>query len=361
MNRLHLGSWKWQFLVIGLTVIGALWFLIYGSTDEPVYHGRTVTQWLDHMALFDEMRRMDKSEEHSYRIPNKPEIVTNDPALRALLAIGPKAVPTLEKRLTEPPHRPNPKSLQEIENWLIGKWGQLQGAAPPPSPPGYGDSFQLARKAAAGLGLLALGTNNNAGALRLIEIAAVMQSRGYRNSPDISDSFRVAGSGLPERYAETVAGIVQGLNHTNAQYQATACSATQSFRTNLPVWKNKLIQIALGPPGDSSQWALWSLACADAKDRQVMELCEKVVQDNTKPLCIREFAAAGLGMAGENASNALPLLQAVSVEQGTMRPASSNPARLVSNNTRLQSDAREAIARIKKAIEATNASSPKQN
>jgi beta-lactamase regulating signal transducer with metallopeptidase domain len=360
LNHLKLGglrAWKWWCSVVGIAALGLFFFLIYGSTDEPVYHFKSVTQWLDSMALFDEMRTMDKDGRNGYRLVYPPEVVTNDPAVRALLAMGSRAVPALEKTLNEPPDAslyPSPiDPTQRVKSWTVEKWRQLRGAGPDaPTPESlYFGSFQQARMAAAGLAMLALGTNNNAGALRLLEIEAAARSKGYQ-APALQ-AFNMANAGLPEQHKEIIAGIVAGLNDTNTRIQLEACSATQGFRTNLPEWKNKLMELAQGPDAKVSlplgmdtyvsQWALWSLACAGRKDQEIVDLCEKAVQDKTRPPRLRSFAAAGLGLAGDKAGQALPFLRAVATEQG------------IPKGSGLKGEARRAIDSIEKSIALRNA------
>jgi hypothetical protein len=359
LKREGLGAWKWWCSGVGIVALGLFFFLIYGSTDEPVYHFKSVTQWLDKMALFNELRTMDEDGRNSYKLPHSPEVVTNDPALRALLAMGSKAVPTLEKTLNEPPHdldiQPPSDPIERVKSWTAEIWRQWNGAGPgaPTSAYLYYGSFQQARMAAAGLAMLALGTNNNAGALHLLQIEAAARSKGYR-TPAL-DAFAVANAGLPERRKEIIDGIVSGLNDTNPQCQLMAVSATQCFHTNLPEWKNKLMEIAEGPDVNVSlplgvdtyvsEWALWSLASAGRKDEEteIVDLCEKAVQDKTRPPHLRAFAAAGLGFASDKAEHALPLLRAVLTEQG------------IPKGSGLTGAAREAIDSIEKSLALRNA------
>src|ERR1041384_2706945 len=68
-----------------LTVCGVvLWWRGWFDT-QPVYHGRTVTAWLDKMALFD----AERNGEQGFSLTSSPAIVTNDAALHALAVIGP--------------------------------------------------------------------------------------------------------------------------------------------------------------------------------------------------------------------------------------------------------------------------------
>lgn len=302
--------------------------------------------------MFDELRKMDEQESHIFRVVYPPKVVTNDPALRAVLAIGSNAVPVLEKTLSQPPRDPpNPPPsdpILRVKSWTEEQWHRLQGGGPRASvsTPLCYNSFHIARMAAAGLAMLALGTNNNAGAFRLIEIADAARSKGYPPA-DVLESFTVANAGLPQRRKEIVAGIVAALNNTNLQIQLVACQATQYFHTNLPEWKNKLMELAQGPDvkvslplrmdAYVSQSALWSLATAGEGDADIVDLCQKVVQDKTRPARMRSFAAAGLGMAGTNAVQALPVLRAVLTEG-------------IPKGSGLQHEARQAIDRIEKSM-----------
>ena len=79
-------------------------FLLIGSqrgwlASEPTCEGRTVTQWLDQLAeRLDQLVLNDSSRE----LINPATAVTNNPAFRALLKIGPKAVPVCIERVVEP-------------------------------------------------------------------------------------------------------------------------------------------------------------------------------------------------------------------------------------------------------------------
>ena len=141
---------------------------------------------------------------NSWRVVYPPEVVTNDPALHALLAMRSKAVPTLEKTLNEPPHESNlsPPSdpIERVKSWTAEIWRQWHGggAGAPISASSYFGSFQEARMAAAGLAMLALGTDNNAGALHLLEIEAAARSKGYRTPAleAFATAIRVCQSGV---------------------------------------------------------------------------------------------------------------------------------------------------------------------
>ena len=47
------------------------------------------------------------------------------------------------------------------------------------------------------------------------------------------------------------------------------------------------VSLPLGVDTYVSEWALWSLASAGRKDEEIMNLCEKAVQDKTRPPHLR--------------------------------------------------------------------------
>jgi hypothetical protein len=67
-------------LLLMVAVIGwnRRWF-----TDEPAYKGKTVTEWLDSMALVEGLRKRDRGGDSQFLTARSSAEVTNDPALRA--------------------------------------------------------------------------------------------------------------------------------------------------------------------------------------------------------------------------------------------------------------------------------------
>jgi len=312
MNPLRKIMWG----VAGIAALALLFLGFCMFTGEPTYHFKSVTQWLNRMALFDEMRNMEKEGRNGYKLPHAPEVVTNDPALRALLAIGAKAVPTLEKILNEQPESPAPEPMDRVKSWSAQIWQQVQGAGAPPAapPPVNFGSVQQARMAAAGLAMLALGTNNQAGALRVMEIEAARQPKIWSGA--MLASFAVGNAGLPDQHKEIVAGIIAGLNHTNTQVQELACVAAWHSPSDFPIWKDKLMQLAQGSDAGVARAALHSLINAGKHDEKIIDLCGKLLANNTNAPSVRYAAATGLGFAGESAEGSLPLLLTVLGEQG---------------------------------------------
>ena len=58
-------------IVLPLALAALAWWQGWFAS-EPVYHGRTVTQWLDAMALFDDVRNVDVTRQRSFDLPTRP-------------------------------------------------------------------------------------------------------------------------------------------------------------------------------------------------------------------------------------------------------------------------------------------------
>jgi hypothetical protein len=167
----------------------------------------------------------------AYRIVYPPEVVTNDPALRALLAMGSRALPTLEKTLNEPPHDSIIQSpidpIQRVKSWTGEKWQQWHGGgAGAPIPLDYGSVSRHGwRRPGWPCSPLAPITMRG----RCV-CSRLKRLRGQRvTGLPRWNAFTVANAGLPERHKEIVAGIVTGLNHTNPQIQLIACNGDAVF------------------------------------------------------------------------------------------------------------------------------------
>src|SRR5262245_38158038 len=113
----------WKRTGIIVVVAGLLLLaLVRCSTREPSYAGRTVTQWLDRLVLYD-YREESSSVSTIYRAP---EVITNDVAFRALLQIGVRGVPILVQRIQDraewAPTVPPFKRLRQSVEW---RWNRL--------------------------------------------------------------------------------------------------------------------------------------------------------------------------------------------------------------------------------------------
>ena len=343
----------WIVVASVAVIVLVAWYRGWFS-GEPTYHGKTVTQWLDSMALFDEDRNAELTGQNTFRYQRSPEVVTNDPALHALLLSGSNTVAVLVKRLTEPfqwPRTIGPVSRLRI--WAEWKWYRLRNpgsAAPRPAPNDYG-SFQRARHMAAALALLALGTDANAGVPRLLEAYAASPP-GATGNRDFSlyDAMLVANSGLPHRRAEMIAGVMAATHHTNAVIRSASANLTRVFPDQLSLWKEKLLKMTGDADTSVRIAATWALATEDRGDSDVLRLLEATLKDKANPARLRAYAASGLGLQGALATNSLPLLQ----------EALSDTNRALNNDDRfLQRETRTAIRNIEKATAGDKAITPK--
>jgi len=302
---------RWWIIAGALALAGLVGWKRGWFASEPVYRGRTVTQWLDRMSLFEEERNRDVTGENSLHYPS-PQGVTNDPALKALLKIGSNAIPVLEQRLSDPPEWPRTVGLgNRFMTWAGWKWKRLRGSGPtPPRPaPMYHSSVQRARAMAAGLPLLALGTNADGRVGCRLE--AYVRSLNGTNMmiTTLYPTFSVARSGLPERRSEIVAGITSSLQHANALIGSVAATLTRLFWEDSPSWKRKLLEMTEDKDQDVRLAAMWALATAERGDPEILRLLESTFKNDANPERLRGYAAAGLGLAGIKATNCLPLLQ----------------------------------------------------
>lgn len=315
-------------LLLGLLAWHGRWF-----ATEPVVRGRTVTEWLDSMALFDEMRRRDETGQHSFHFVRSPEVLAGDPALTALVSLGSNAVPVLRQRITEPP---SATAVERWRQWLGWSWERIRSSPPIPRPasPAYALPRDEARRSAAALALLALGTNQQAGLDVLMEASLTGSNQFTYTSDGSLDTLvvlRMANPGLPHRHAEMVAGLERLLAHPDPAHRRAAANDTRAFPEEKPRWQPVLFRLATQDPDtDVRRNALWALAAQGKPDLEVLSLCARTLADPVNPNRLRAFAAAGLGSGGASATNYLPLLKA------TLREKDSP----------LQREARSAIRRI---------------
>ncbi|HTH50277.1 MAG TPA: hypothetical protein VMB21_22380, partial [Candidatus Limnocylindria bacterium] len=189
--------------------------------SEPVYHGRTVTQWLDSMALYDDVREWDQNPRVTFEDPPTPEVVAADPALQALLAMGPIALPALKRHLMEPP---KPYPWWDRLRFRIGiAWMRIQDPNYPPYSPlwRHYSSHDDARSLSAALTLLALGTNQGGGMPLLIE-DYIRDSIATNRAPRLFPNYRAietAMTGLPQVRREIRDTLDGWLTHTHPLYR----------------------------------------------------------------------------------------------------------------------------------------------
>ncbi len=296
-------------LLLPLTAL-AWWQGWFAS--EPVYHGRTVTDWLDAMAIYDEMRSSDETGQHSWNDQRTPEAIAADPAMQALLALGPKGVPALRAVLRTPPAPPS--RWRQINHRFRVLWTRLWDptypAYSPLSPPAQYSSLEEARIMSAGLTLLALGTNHDAGLPVLFE----EYTRRYRSTsqPILPfPAYRAIGtalSGLPQLRAEMQEVIDKSLTHTDPLYRHFAArnALLRWFPEEFPHWHPLLLLMAASDQEDrmvrdGAMFAL--LVQSPTNDPEFVTLCTQILTNRANPKLLRARATGGLRFGGS--SNAI--------------------------------------------------------
>src|SRR5262245_23094947 len=227
-------------LVVGafaaLMLLGVSWRLGW-FRSEPSRHGKTVTEWLDSLVLYTNMSQPNGDVVTVYRPPDQ---IVADPAFQALQTIGSRAVPVLMERIAEPAGYP--PEMSRSERWstrLLWTWYRLRGPSKATRPAsGAWPKSQTARKTAAAFMLLALGTNGQGGFSRLMETysAAPQFTAVYGGklagapvgfAPSLA--VRLACSACPQLRDEIVAGVMNGLQHTNPVCQSMAVDCTAAL------------------------------------------------------------------------------------------------------------------------------------
>ena len=66
-------NWKWIGATVGVALVAVTLWWFRPFAHEPVYHGRTVTAWMDHMALFDQARDEDSDGPRPVTLPHSPD------------------------------------------------------------------------------------------------------------------------------------------------------------------------------------------------------------------------------------------------------------------------------------------------
>jgi hypothetical protein len=326
---------------------------------EPATGGRTVTEWLDRMALFDGERQRDQTGQSSSRSTTNPVVVTNDAALKALVRLGPRAVTVLKERLAEPPRL----AFQErFTNWLRTWWWQWRTMNQPFSPPPFPhrltftpSSRDEARKYAASLALMAIGRDAGGGAVTMLETLA----EAGANWPPNGSSGRLyhpsyvlptAVLGLPHRRAEMAQDIFASLSHTNPLVRCLAADSARHFEAEIRTWKPGLLHLAAEDPDSGVRAsALWSLATRLRNDGEVTELCVATLSETNNPFFLRSSAASGLFFCdGRLAAKYLPQLEAIADE--AKRAADESSSGIKDLHLHLWHSLRDTIRNINKNL-----------
>lgn len=323
---------------------------------EPVYHGRTVTQWLDAMALYDDVREWDRTPRVTFEAPQSPEAVAADPALHALLALGPKTLPALKAHLMEPP-QPYPW-WDQLRYRLGTVWMRFQDPNYPPftSLPLQYTSHDDARSLSAALTLLALGTNRDGGMPVLME-DYIRESSSTNRTRRLFPNYRAietAMAGLPQARQEIQDTIDGWLTHPNPLYRQFAAknALAKSFPTEFPRWRPLLMRMVASDQEDPEvrQGAMFALLHrSETEDPEFTGLCGQLLTNNASGSLLRARAAAGIRFSGSATNNFLSQLRA----------ATNDPDIYVQNSARSELGHFRMLQQYPKKVHAlTNANLP---
>jgi len=236
---MHLSSRQKQ---VGLPLLALVVLLLaarqFGWPDrEPRHEGKTVMEWLNSLVLYTNETRSNGDVVRVYRPRDQ---IVSDPAFQALQAIGSRGTRVLMERIAEPAGFP--PEMSRSERWRTrGRWMwyRLRGPGQATRPTsGSWSRTQTARKTAAAFMLVVLGTNGHGGFSRLMETYAAaprftsVYGAKLAGAPvgfAPSSAVALACSARPQLRDEIVAGVLQGLQHTNALCQAMAVDCARGF------------------------------------------------------------------------------------------------------------------------------------
>lgn len=200
-------------------------------SGEPTYRGRTATEWLDKLVLYEYRTEPGTS----WIALRAPKAIAGDPAYQALLKIGSNGLPTFIQTLNQRAEwSPEVTTFKRWKMWVQWRWHQVRGAQLNRPAPIEWSEVQRARKTAAGFALIGLGTNAGGGFSKYMEVYASAPKResvygpGVAGTPVGISSSTVVRSVIyviPERREEIVGEIMTALQNTNAWCRLVAQNA----------------------------------------------------------------------------------------------------------------------------------------
>lgn len=295
-------------ILLALVAWQQRWF-----SGEPTYRGRTVTEWLDRLVLYEYRYKPEALE----TVLRSAEAVAHDPALEALLKLGRSGVPTLLKRLADRAEwEPEISTITRWRRLIRWKWHRLRGGVGSAPEGLYSWSeAQQARKNAAAFVLMALGTNGGAGFIMYIEAyaAAPKHESIYRTkvagSPVGSSSSLMANSvvtAIPARRDELVSEIMRGLEHTNAWCRVVAMECARRFMSELVQRKDLLLKLAHDVDPFVQQatlgalsMLLWDQNAGLMPPAEIKEIAQAVADDRRNSQGVRGHAESVMKQARE--------------------------------------------------------------
>jgi hypothetical protein len=283
-------------------------------SNQPTYRGRTVTQWLDKLALYEYQYHADNT--LMVMVPRAPDSVAQDPAYHALLKIGSRGLAVYTNIISRRAEwSPSVRIWKRGRMWVAWRWHQLLGAQGGRPAPSEWAQEQTARKTAAGFALVALGTNAGGGFSKYIEVYAsapkhqtVYGTRVAGAPVGVSslDVVRSVALAVPERREEVLEEVLKALEHTNALYRCVALECAHAFRGELlQRRKEKLVRLTRDEDPLVQQAALGHLLLiAQIKDlinlmppSEIAQIARTALNDSTTSERLRSLAQKVLNLA----------------------------------------------------------------
>jgi hypothetical protein len=304
-------------VAVALLVIVLLGLLIFGFergwlSGEPTYRGRTTTEWLDKLLLYE----YRTEPEATWIVLRAPEAVVRDPAYQALTRIGSQGIPVFIKVLSQRAEWPPEISgVKRWKMWIQWRWRQLRGSqASRPAPIQWSEA-QKVRKTAAGFALVALGTNGGGGFSKYLELYAAapkhqsVYGTGVAGAPVGVSSSQVVRSVLsvmPQKGEEIIREVLAALRHTNVWQRCVALECARVFPEELlRRRKQDLVNLTRDEDAMVQEAALGSL-CLIAQTEalgelmppaEVVQACYTVLQNPLASQRVRELAQTVFNLA----------------------------------------------------------------
>ena len=295
-----------------VSLVGGILLLAWFSR-EPSHNGKTVTEWLNALELYSRQPNATGIEV----VLRSPDAIAADPALHALTNIGPSAVPVLMRRISEPAELPQTMTLPaRWKFWAQWRWFRMRGPGKATRPTsGNWSEAQEARKTAAGVALLALGTNRDGGFARFMEAYATApqftsayrgQVTGMPVGVSPSSVVKAAIAALPQRHNEIVSDVMAFLEHTNAIYRQSALECGHVLPRELLRRKDVLLKLTQ----DEGEFVK-----AAALGNLLLIVQQPALREFLSPMEIRQAAQAVADAPGTSARNRTLALTVVGVAE----------------------------------------------
>jgi len=255
---------------------------------------RSVTSWLDQITYFQTIPGPYSGSNQAPQNEGKSQR-----ALKALVAGGPKVIPTLTKIMAETP-------VHSIRSQnVILDWAERHGLITREDTFDLKAAKQRARQYGAGLVFVAIGRTNGGGIVRFLEVAA--ESQDLIISPEVV--LMKSKSLDPKKTEEVRTALLEAMQSTNARVRLLAVGSTRMFPETFEAWESQIIKLTHDEDQHVREFAI--IALASFKNSKAREILERILVDTAMSALERYRAAEGLGYMGSAGVISLPLLRSM--------------------------------------------------